>query len=215
MQLYNFDLSPYAARCRLAIRKKGLEVELLPPPEGGTRSPEFLAINPIGKAPVLVLDDGTAIPESEVIGEYLEDRWPTPALRPESPEARAQMRLLVRLGDVYLMPAMGKLFGQMNPQARDPTVVTAGLAEVEKARSHIEHFIAAEGCAVAGGFSLADCALAPMLFLLGKLLAALGAADSDATPKTDGYWARIQADPDVARLKTEMHAGLVRMMARG
>ncbi|MFL5335837.1 MAG: glutathione S-transferase family protein [Geminicoccaceae bacterium] len=180
MKLYNFDLSPQAARCRLAIRNKGLAVEKLPPPAGGRRRPEFLAINPIGRAPVLVLEDGSAIPESEVIGEYWEDRWPSPTLRPASPEGRARMRLLVRLRDVHLMPTMGKLFRHINPRGRGPTVMAAA-------------------CAVASGFSLADCALVLMLFLLDKLRPGFGVpADSAATMKTGGCWARVRTDGDVA-----------------
>ena len=109
MRLFNLDLSPFAARCRIAIRKKGLPVELVPPPEGGARSDAYRLLNPLAKIPALVLGDGAVIPESEVILEYLEDAFPEPPLRPSLPEARARMRLLARIADLYLVPPMGRL----------------------------------------------------------------------------------------------------------
>ena len=78
MILYAVRLSPFAARVRLALRLKGLAYDILLPPGGSTRSPEYLAINPIGKLPVLVTDEGLVIPESETIIDYLDERYPAP-----------------------------------------------------------------------------------------------------------------------------------------
>jgi glutathione S-transferase len=216
MHLYNFDVSPFAARCRLAIYRKALPIEIVPPPEGGPRSDEYRALNPMGKVPALVLDDGAVIPESEVILEYLEDRFPDPALRPELPEARARMRLLSRIGDLYLMPPMGRLFGQTRPETRDASVVDAAMTEVGQALDFIEHFIAPDGWSASEGCSLADCTLVPLLFLLTRLLPGFGLTEPLASrPKTRAYWRRVQADPVVARVLAEMEAGLARMAGRG
>ena len=55
MKLYSVALSPFAARVRMAIYAKKLDqIEILPPPGGGTKSPEYLAIHPMGKVPALV-----------------------------------------------------------------------------------------------------------------------------------------------------------------
>ena len=97
MRLYSFELSPYAARARLAVYRKGLDVEIVEPPEGGPAGEAYRAINPLGKVPALVLDDGTVIPESAVIVEYLEDRFPTASLLPRAPEDRARARLIARV----------------------------------------------------------------------------------------------------------------------
>jgi glutathione S-transferase len=72
MKLYNLDLSPFAARCRIQIHAKGLEIPSEEPP-GGLSSDEYKKINPTGKVPELELDDGTVLSESAVICEYLED----------------------------------------------------------------------------------------------------------------------------------------------
>ena len=72
MKLYNLDHSPYATRVRMQIHKKGLEIAIEPPPDAlGT--PEFLARFPMGKIPVLELDDGSQLPDSWVIMDYLEE----------------------------------------------------------------------------------------------------------------------------------------------
>ncbi len=96
MKLYSANLSPYSARARLAIYAKGLDVEIAPPP-GGLKSPEYLALNPMGKAPSLELADGTVIPESEIVVEYLEDAFPARPLRPAKPADAARARVLARL----------------------------------------------------------------------------------------------------------------------
>ena len=103
MKLYDLALSPFAARVRLQVYAKGLAVERLEPP-GGLASDAYKKINPTGKVPALELEDGSVLPESSVIAEYLEDRFPEPSLRPADPATRARMRLLVHLCDLYVVP---------------------------------------------------------------------------------------------------------------
>ena len=83
MKLYNVYLSPFAARCRIQIYAKNLAVDLVEPP-GGLQSASYKAIAPIGKVPFLDAE-GFLLPESELICEYLEDRFPEPSLRPAAP----------------------------------------------------------------------------------------------------------------------------------
>ena len=80
MRLYSSKLSPWGQRVWMQIRLKDLPIERLGAPGGSLKSPEFLAINPLGKVPALV-DGELLVPESDVICEYLEDKFPTPSLR--------------------------------------------------------------------------------------------------------------------------------------
>lgn len=69
MTLYDVPVSNHGARNRYIIKKKGLEDDILiasPQAIGGLKSPEYLALNPQGKMPLLILEDGTPLPESEV-----------------------------------------------------------------------------------------------------------------------------------------------------
>ena len=70
MKLYQTYLSPFLTRVRLVLYAKGIAVEILTP-SGFHGDPQpkgdYLKANPIGRIPALVLDDGTVLPESEVI----------------------------------------------------------------------------------------------------------------------------------------------------
>ncbi len=111
MKLYSMDLSPFAARVRVAIYAKSLPVEIVPPPEGGTQSESYLALNPMGRVPVLAVGDGFTLPESDTIVEFLADAFPESGLRPATPEGKAQARLISRVAELYVMAPMQGLFG--------------------------------------------------------------------------------------------------------
>ena len=91
------DHSPYATRVRMQITKKQLDIAIEPPPVP-IQTPEFMARFPLGKIPVLELDDGSQIPDSWAIMEYLEDVSPAVSLRPEGATARAHMPCAKHMG---------------------------------------------------------------------------------------------------------------------
>jgi glutathione S-transferase len=215
MKLYNADLSPYAARVRLAIYRKDLKIEIVAPPESGLKGPEYLALNPMGKIPVLVTENGETLPESETILEYLEDIFPTPSLRPAGPMDRARARLVARIGDIYVQTTIFPLFSQLNPAARDTTIVETQLASLEKGLTHLDHYLSGGSWAVGTQASLADCSLQPVLFWVNFIAQTFGKPDLiTAHPKVSAYWTASNADPICAKVLAEMQAGLVAMMAR-
>jgi glutathione S-transferase len=77
MKLYNMNLSNFATKSRLVVYEKGANVEIAPIPGGDIHSAEYLKINPLGKVPCLDVN-GAIIPESELINEYLEEKFPAP-----------------------------------------------------------------------------------------------------------------------------------------
>lgn len=104
--LYHHGSSTCAAKVRFALEEKGLDwegryVDIL---AGEQFSADYLKVNPKGVVPVLV-DAGLVIPESTVICEYLEDKFPEPALMPDDPGARAMVRLWTKAVDEELHPA--------------------------------------------------------------------------------------------------------------
>lgn len=214
MKLYNSKLSPFAARVRVQIYAKNLGVELIDPP-GGVHSPEYAKLNPMERVPTLD-DNGFLLPESLTIMEYIEDRFPNPALRPEEPKARAKARLLARVTDVYLMGALTKLFANFNPATRDAAVVELGMHEMDKALQHLEHFLdGGHTYAVGGRLSLADCTLATGLFFVDKVAPAFGGkAPYALTPKVKAYIAAVQADAAVAKVTKEQMEALIARTAQ-
>ncbi len=215
MKLYNFDLSPFAARVRLSIYAKGLAADVVPPPETGIKGDEFLAMNPMGKVPVLVLESGLTLPESETILEYLEDAYPTPSLRPEGVEDLARARLVARVGDIYVLPPILGLFGQMNPASRDGEVVAKHLTALGTALTYLDHYLSGGAYAVGTKVSTADCSILPLLFFVNLMANTFGQADLVTKhPKLAAYAQGAQQSPIVAKVYGEMQAGLAAMMKR-
>ena len=101
--------SPFAWRVWLALEHKGIayEAKRLSFDKGETKTPEFRAINPRGKVPVIV-HDGKPVRESLVILDYLEEVWPASPLLPATPHGRAQVR------------SHGPGGGRVSPAAPDP-----------------------------------------------------------------------------------------------
>lgn len=203
MKLYGGDLSPFVQRVKMQLSAKGLAYEYAPPP-GGMKSEEFLAINPIGKIPCLVTNDGLSLPESEVIVEYIEDAFPKPVLRPRKADERARLRLITRITDIYLVPAMGKTFGLMAP-TRDPAAVTAAIGDVNKALGILEPFMSGKKHAAGNKFTVADCALTPILFFISRLTGVLGVkAIFKPYKNLAKYWKSREKDPISAAAIDEM-----------
>jgi len=215
MKLYQLDLSPFAARVRAQLYAKGIEIPFVEPP-GGLGSDAYKRINPIGKIPALALDDGGVLPESSVIAEYLEDRFPSPSLRPVNSEDRARMRLLVQIGDQYLFPALHDLYPQvLDPKARDQGVVDAGFARLAPQYALVARFLSASGPYAAGAqLSLADTALYPIFFFATRVHAALGGQDPTAqhTPLA-AWWKCLAEHPAIQKVDAEMTKALAAMMA--
>jgi glutathione S-transferase len=208
MKLYGSDLSPFVQRVKMQIAAKGLAVEYLPPPSGGMKSEEFLAINPIGKIPCLITEAGSSLPESEVILEFLEDAYPKPALRPRKAEERAQVRLISRINDIYLGPAMGKVFGLFGP-GKSPEAIAAALHDVNLALGHLDHVMSGKKHAAGNKFTLADCTITPSLFFVVRLLPTLGVkAPFKAYKKLAKYWKTREKDPVSVTALAEMTVAL-------
>jgi glutathione S-transferase len=94
VKLVDAPRCPYCARARIALAVKGLEVERVEV-DLSDRPQWLIELNPPdGRVPVL---DG--LPESQVIMEYLDERYPEPPLLPADPAERARARLLVHRFD--------------------------------------------------------------------------------------------------------------------
>lgn len=209
MKLYAVTHSPFAARVRLALRLKGVPYEQAPPPGGSTRSPEYLAINPIGKLPVLVLPDGTAIAESETIIDYLEDSVPQPSLLPAGAQERVRMRNAVRTAESYVVPAALRLFRQMKLETRDAGVVAAELAQLRNGLTLVEHFIDDAAFAVGGKASKADCILLPTVILCTLVGRIFDLPELVAEfPRLSSYVAKARTNPDMGSIWDETEAAL-------
>ena len=216
MKLYSVNLSPFAARTRLAVYAKGLPVEISYPPQEGLKSAGYLALNPMGKMPCLALPDGKGVPESTVILEYLEDKHPQPPLLPASPEDRACVRLIARIVEFYLGPPGSVLFGQFDPSKRDPAVVDAQFEKLDDAIGFLERTMGDGAYAFGTGITMADCVLVPNLFYVLAFMKAFGKPDLLAGhAKLAGYIEAVRKDPNVAKVWGELQTSFDHYAATG
>src|SRR5690606_37011023 len=149
--------SPYAWKVWLALEHKQLpyELKLLCFDKGDTRTPEFLALNPRGKVPVIV-DDGFALYESSVIVEYLEERWPERPLIFGTPADRARIRRLAAEADTYLPQAMNPLRPfVMGGDGATPEALARGRDSIIAELARFDSYLGTQEF-LAGPLSLAD-----------------------------------------------------------
>ena len=100
--LYDAPRCPYAARVRIVLAEKGVEVDVVEI-DLSDRPDWLYEKNPKGRVPVLEEDD-RPLAESAVLMEFLEERYPEPALLPPDPADRAAVRLLIFRADELTDP---------------------------------------------------------------------------------------------------------------
>ena len=204
MKVYGAILSPYVCRALLALRYKGIEHETLMP-EGGMKTPEYLKLNPLGKMPT-VKDGATVLPESGVIVEYIEQKYPKKPIIPGSAKGAAEARLIATISDLYVQAPTSGLFGQRDPAKRDKTVVKEKLAELDKGLSVLNEKLADSGpWAMGKRFTIADCYVLPALYFVMLVVPGLGEKDPLANHKNvKKYWNGLKRDPMTKQVIKEM-----------
>ncbi|MFL5946612.1 MAG: glutathione S-transferase family protein [Gaiellaceae bacterium] len=179
--LYDADRCPYCARIRIVLAEKGLEYETVEV-DLDDRPAWIYEKNPLGRVPVLE-EDTFVLPESAVIGEYLEERYPEPPLWPSDPAERAAGRLLVEQFDSLSGPYYALRRGE--GEARD------GLHEQLAA---LDHLLADQAFLTGREFGLADVAYLPWIL---RAESSLG-VDLDEHPALAEWVERASERPSVA-----------------
>ena len=158
MTLYDAPRCPYCARTRLVLAEKGIPYETVV--VDLANRPEWLLRSnpPHGKVPVLE-EDGWVLPESAVIDEYLDERYPEPPLLPADPGERAAARLVVFRFDELSRPYYALRRGE--PDAPE------ALAE---ALGALDAFLETAPFLTGRAFGLADISYLPWLLRLRELM---------------------------------------------
>lgn len=188
MKMYNMDRSNFATKCRIAIYEKNATIEIAPVPGGSLKSPEYLAIYPLGMVPSLDTGHGV-IGESQAIVELVNEKFEGPSLLPADPIEKAKVRFLCGLHDTHLEPPLRAMFGHVNPDKRDADLVAEKLAIVNAKLDAIEAAMSGDPYLATAQFTLADCALASTGTFLEKFLPLLGGdsfTDRDRSCKHGG-----------------------------
>jgi len=168
MKLYNANRSPNCLRVRAVIFELGADVEIVDVEAlGGTKTPEYLAINPNGKVPAFV-DGDLCLFESRAINAYLASLDPNRRLYPENPRKRAVVDQWSYWQAIHFGPSSQRLsfekvlkekFGRGKP---DENVIAAETKETTKLLGVFERGLSGRDW-IAGDLSIADFALASTL----------------------------------------------------
>jgi maleylpyruvate isomerase len=110
MKLYSYFRSGTSHRLRIALNLKGLAPEYVPVNlrSGEHTEDDYKAVNPQGLVPTLELNGGERLVQSPAIIEWLEERYPEPALLPKQTEARAHVRALAAIVGCDVHPINNK-----------------------------------------------------------------------------------------------------------
>ena len=171
MKLYMFPVAPNPTRVRLFLAEKAAAGTEIPVEqvvvnlrEGEHRTAEHRARSPMGRLPVLELDDGRTFSESLAIVEYLEERWPDPPLVGADPEERLAIRALERIAEFHVLhPIARRIHATDSPVGRPKNPAVAayyadmlpeGLAVLDDALADGRPFLAGERPSIAD-FTLA------------------------------------------------------------
>lgn len=140
MKLYITVPSPYARKCRIVAREKGLAdriEEVVVDPYAN--APELLASNPIVQVPTLIADDGLPINDSPVICEYLDALGTGPRLLPAEGAGRLRVRRLETLGNAALEMGVKLVLEMRRPEhERSPSWIARWTDNMGRALDALE-----------------------------------------------------------------------------
>ena len=182
LTLYDAERCPYAARARIVLAEKGVPYETVSI-DLDDRPGWLYTKNPLGRVPVLEEDAGLVLPESRVIIEYLDERFPEPPLLPADPAERALARLAIERFDNLGRPYYALRRGEDGARA--------GL---ERELAALDWTLAAHPFLTGSSYGLADVAYLPWVLRAQALLG----VELGSHPALSSWLARLTERPAVA-----------------
>ena len=158
MILYSGTSCPFSHRCRIVLHEKGMDFEIRDV-DMHEKPSEIAVMNPYGKVPVLVERD-LVLYESNIINEYIDERFPHPQLMPADPVMRARARLFLFNFEQDLFSHVAVLEGgnQKNMEKSRP-IIRDNLTQVAPIFTKQKYMLGEE-------YSMLDVAIAPLLWRL-------------------------------------------------
>lgn len=191
LRLVSHHLCPYVQRAVIALTEKGVAhertyIDLAAKPDW------FIALSPLGKVPLLLVDETTALFESAVICEFLEETAPGVRLHPDDPVERARHRAWIEFASATL----GSIAGLY--AAPDTTGFEAKRADLVAKMAWLEKALGTGPNFAGEGFSLVDAAFGPVFRYFDTFEAVpppLGVFD--AVPRVRAWRAALAVRPSV------------------
>lgn len=207
----DIPLSPYAQKVKLALIEKGIAFDVTYPDLDQPDAPAHMR-NPRAEVPVLI-DDEVSIFQGSVILEYIEERWPEPALLPRAPAARARVRLLQEICDTtYDAVNWGVTEITVFKRAEGAlaeTILERAREQVRGLNARLERELSTRPWFNGESFGFGDIVVYP--FVNGA--AALG-NKPDPSSKLHTWLQTMRARPSAERLKQDIRATLPQFASR-
>lgn len=158
MTLFSNPVDPYCHRARIVLAEKGITFEINNVSEGNLPE-DLLDLNPYHSVPTLV-DRELVLYNSQVIIEYLDERFPHPPLMPVDPVSRAKTRLALHRIDTDWYSQVDELeSGDAKRATKARKILRDSLTASADVFAFKPYFLSDE-------FSLVDCAIVPVLWRL-------------------------------------------------
>jgi stringent starvation protein A len=158
MTLYSGTTCPFSQRCRVVLYEKGMDFQIVD--VDLYNKPEDIAVmNPYNRVPILVERD-LILYESNIINEYIDERFPHPQLMPADPVMRARARLFLYRFEVELFHHVEYLeSGSQKNADKARAVIRENLVQIAPVFVKQKYMLGEE-------FSMLDVAIAPLLWRL-------------------------------------------------
>lgn len=174
MKLYHTTISSYSSKTRLAFYEKDIYVELVHVDLFDQAAHQRFVdeVYPLGKVPILVLDDGYKIPESSIIIEYLDQTFDAePRLIPVDPTLSRRARFYDRMADLYLNNTATTLFFQsQKPESeRDQKAIARSEKTIDVVYRFLNQGLEQGPYLLGDIYSIGDVSALVPLFYLTKL----------------------------------------------
>jgi RNA polymerase-associated protein len=161
MTLFSGDTNLYSHRVRIVLAEKGVTVDILSVDEASPPE-DFVDVNPYHSLPTLV-DRDLVLYESNIIMEYLDERFPHPPLLPVYPVARAKSRLMMhRIEQDWYTLADTILQGDEDKAPAARKELGESLTKLAPVFADAPFFLSDE-------FTMLDCCIVPLLWRLPSL----------------------------------------------
>lgn len=174
MILHDLAAGMSPRRVRIFLAEKGISIERreVDAAGGANSTPDFLRLNPLGKLPVLELDDGTSIAESLAICRYLEALYPDPPLMGRTPREVADIEMWTLRMDHELSQIIALAFVHSSDFYRGrieqiPEVASWARGRTLQTMAWLDGELADRSHIAGDGYTLADI-VAQCAFVLGK-----------------------------------------------
>lgn len=166
MKLYETHRAPNPRRLRIFLAEKGIsiddfEVHQIDLEGGENLTDSFRAMNPMGRVPVLKLDDGHCLSESLAICRYFEALQPEPALFGRSPLEQATIEMWNRRMELNLLQSVAMAFRHTTGHYSDreaifPDYGANQAKNAGKLFDFLDQHLAAQNCIVGDNYTVAD-----------------------------------------------------------